>query len=418
METTFETMEDAEKFKEESQKKIDKRSKDIENVHKYKMPESIKKLLDEGKLWDKIVIDELDKKHIGDIKAKEIIFMCFIGRLVEDKKAFSFNDLILSTSSAGKDHLVNSILKMFPRDDYETWGRTSAKTFNYLHNLEEEPDFNYDGKIVYLKEISEGILNNEVMKEFTSSEEDINQIAIPRQKTKTQGAGIDILQIKGHPIVICTTATSTPSDEIRNRFNILGCDESEEQTKRARINISQNYSPEIVEFVKNLKKYKVEIPDELFKFIDTHFPYSKVRHRRDFPKFIDFVKAVTIFNQANRKIEGIDILRATPEDYNLARDIYTNAYSKLSDIPLKDIPNRIVSVMQKEDKPLSAREICDSLLGYVALQNLYPYLADLKYKEIVDEIMSKDAFRPTSKFILSEEYKDKKPFNLPIFEEN
>ena len=133
--------------------------------------------------WNK-VLDELEKKHIGDIDSKEVLLLCSLGRLVEKKKSYSFNCLVLSETSSGKDHLVGSVLKLFPREDYETWGRTSSKTFNYLHNLEEEPDYTYNGKIVYLKEITEGVLNNEVMKEFTSADEEICQISIPRQRTK------------------------------------------------------------------------------------------------------------------------------------------------------------------------------------------------------------------------------------------
>ena len=407
----------------EQKKEIDidkdlKRKNKIEIIapEKYIISSSLKKLLDTYKLWDLIIIDELDKKHIGDIKAKEIIFLSCLGRLVKNKKSYSFNDLILSVSSAGKDHLVASVLKLFPKEDYEVYGRTSAKTFNYLHNLEEEPDYTYNGKIIHLKEVSETILNNEVMKEFTSAEEEESWVPIPRQSTKFKSAGVDVLKIRGHPVVFATTATSTPSDEIRNRYNIIGVDESEEQTKRARINTITEYSEEIKNFLANLKMYEVEIPEDLFNFIDKHFPSNKVRYRRDFPKFLDFIRAVTIFNQFNRTGYNTKILRAEPEDYNLARDVFMNAYTKLSDIPLKEVPKRVIKVLQKTDIPLTAKEICQNLKGYIAIQNLYPYLNDLKYKEIIQEVMDKDLFdTPTTKYFLSEEYKENKPFELPIY---
>ena len=411
------SIENSDRFVKEENKKI---TKDTGLIIKkpYKIPEKIKKLLDSGKLWDKIVIDELNRKHVGDIKTKEIIFLCFIGRFVKNKKTFSFNNLVLSVSSAGKDHLVGSVLKLFPKEDYEIWGRTSTKTFNYLHNLEEEPDFDYNGRIVYLKEITEGILNSEVMKEFTSSEEQITQIAIPKQRTKLSSPGVDVVQIRGHPVVISTTATSTPSDEIRNRFNIVGLDETEEQTKRARKNITEEYSKEIKDYLSSLRVCEVEIPDKLFNFIDKHFPSNKVRYRRDFPKFLDFVRAKTIFNQAIRRKHKENILRATSEDYNSARDVFMNAYSKLSDIPLKDVPKRIIKVLEEEKKPLSAREICEYLNGYISIQNLYPHLNDLMFKEIIEEIMDRGEFdKPTTKYLLSSEYKDKKPFKLPIYED-
>ena len=79
----------------------------------YKISNRIQKLLEKDKLWDYIVLDELNKKHIGDEKTKEVVFLCAIGRLVKNKKSYSYNCLVLSSSSAGKDHLLNSVLKLF-----------------------------------------------------------------------------------------------------------------------------------------------------------------------------------------------------------------------------------------------------------------------------------------------------------------
>ena len=144
--------------------------------------DQIKTLLKKGTLWNQIICEELNKKHKGDIEAKEIIFLCCLGSKVLNKKSYSYNCLTLTKSSAGKDHLTNSILKIFTKEICETYGRISTKALNYLHSLENEPDYNYDGKIIYLKEITNEVLNNEVMKEFTSGEEEISQVAVTKQK--------------------------------------------------------------------------------------------------------------------------------------------------------------------------------------------------------------------------------------------
>ena len=62
--------------------------------------------------WDKIIIDEFDKKIVGEIKSREMIFMCALGRLVKNSNESSFNLLIHSESSAGKDHTLKNILKI------------------------------------------------------------------------------------------------------------------------------------------------------------------------------------------------------------------------------------------------------------------------------------------------------------------
>lgn len=372
-------------------------------VKPYIMPERIKKLLESGKLWDKIVIEELDKKHVGDIPAKEIIFLCCIGRLVKNKKPYSFNCIVLSPSSSGKDHLVASVLKLFPKKDYERYGRTSRTTLNYLHNLKDEPNYSYNGKILYLPEIEEHILNNEIMLEFTSGEDEISKVAITKQK----GAGVNIKEIRGHPEVLTTTATTIPTEEVRNRFNIVGLDLSEEQIKRTFILEEGDYNTEILEYLINLKQLDVKIPKEMFNFIVKNFPGKKQREKRDFQRLLDFIRAHALFN--GRRI-------AEPQDYDRAKDIFINSYSTCADIPLKDMNRRIVNILEKADRPLSAKNINDELGGIISLQNLYPKLRDLTGKEILEEQTDRTLGYVITNYVLSEEYKDKKPFFLPNYE--
>lgn len=374
--------------------------------------EQIKEYLKNGKLWDHIVCEELNKKHKGDIEAKEILFAGCLGARVSNKKSYSYNALTLTTSSAGKDHLTNSILKIFCKEVYETYGRISAKALNYLHSMDTEPDYTYDGKIIYLKEITDEILNNEVMKEFTSGEEEISQVAITKQK----GAGVDVVRIRGHPVVFATTANTIPSEEIRNRFNIVTLDISEEQTARTFICDEEKYDENIRLFLSNLKPYAVEIPKELMRFIVKAFPKNKVRYRRDFQKLLDFIKAIALFNQEVREKSDAYTIIAEPEDYDRAKDIFVNAFSSCSEIPLKDIDRRIVTALEKADKPLSAKGILNETGGIITIQNLYPHLRNLVQKEILNELTDRDQYNNViTNFVLSEEYKEKKPFILPNY---
>jgi len=377
--------------------------KETKEETNYIMPERIKKLLEKGKLWDKIVVEELDKKHIGDIATKEAVFLCAIGRLVLNKKSFSFNDLVLAPSSSGKDHLVGSVLKLFPEKDIEIFTRISAKALNYLHTIEEDPDYTYQGKIIYLKEIEEEILNNEVMKEFTSGEEEISKVAITKQK----GGGVDVKSIRGHPEIFATTATTIPTEEIRNRYNILGMDLSDEQIKRTFISDEGDYNSEIIEFIADLKPMIVEIPEKIINFIVKNFPHFKQRHKRDFQRFLDFIKVVALFHGRNR---------AEPEDYNRAKDIFSNAYSTCANIPLKDIDTRVIKILEKTNgEPVSAKGFYDEMGGIITLQNLYPHLRNLVAKEVLNEITERIGGYVTTKFVLSQEFIDKKPFVLPNF---
>ncbi len=369
-----------------------------------RIDERILELLEKGKLWDYIILDELDKRHIGDIPAKEVLFLCCIGRLVKNKKPFSFNCLILSPSSSGKDHVVASVLKLFPKEAQEKYGRTSRTTFNYLHSLEEEPNYTYDGKIIYLPEIEEHILNSEIMLEFTSGEDEISEVAIKKQK----GAGVDKIQIRGHPEIFTTTAKTIPSDEIRNRFNIVNLDLSEEQIKRSFIQEEEPYNEKITFFLSTLNPSEIKIPKKMFNFIVKNFPSKKQRHKRDFQRLLDFIKVLALFNR--REI-------AEPQDYDRAKDIFINAYSNVSNIPLKDIDNRIVSVLEQTKEPMSAKNITDELGGIITIQNIYPHLRNLVAKEILDELTDRIGGHVINFYALSEEFKDKKPFELPNYDE-
>ncbi len=364
----------------------------------------IKEYLEKGKLWKYIVIDELNKKHIGDIAAKEIIFLSVIGRLIKNKKPYSFNILIHSESSAGKDHLVENILKLFPEEDIEAFGRISKTTLTYIHNTKEEPLWTYDGKILYLEEVTEEILNNEVMKVFTAG---LTKSAI----TKDQKA--EVVEIKGKPVVICTTATTKPTPEILNRFSIVKLDESEEQTKRTYLAEEEEYNENIIQFLKELKSYKVTIPPSIKKKIADIFPSSKVSYRRVFPRFLDIVKAISIFNQ-NKKPKLNDEIEVDWDDYDCAIDVFRNYRSGVSSIPLKKADKKIIEVLEKNEEPLSAREILVQMENYLSQASIYKHLDNLTNHDILELFDLRDSFgNPVSKYKISDEFKDINPIKLP-----
>jgi hypothetical protein len=365
-------------------------------------PEQIRILREKGQLWDRVV-DEIGKKHIGDVSAREIILISCIGRLIKNKKPYSFNLLVHSCSSAGKDHIVESVLSLFPKEDIEAFGRISKTALTYLHDKRREPLWTYDGKILYLEEITSEILNNEIMKVFTAG---ITKSAI----TKDQRA--DITEVKGKPIVICTTATTKPTPEILNRFSIVKLDESEEQTKRTFILDEEEYDAGIINYLVKLKPQLVNISDTMKKKIGRIFPASKTRMRREFQRFLDIVRAVAIFNKG-KEIEGE--INADWKDYDLAVRIFSNYRSGISAIPLKNEDKKIIEVLEKAGTLLSVREIVQGTEGILSISNIYKHLDNLTENEILECFDQRDAFNnPVKKYQVSEEMQDKNPIQLPL----
>ena len=377
--------------------------KETDSDKSYVPTGTIKSLLKKGKLWD-YVVDELDKKHVGDIPAKEIIFLSALGRLVLNKKPYSFNLIIHSTSSAGKDHAVESVLKMFPEDDIEAFGRISKTALTYLHDSKKEPFFTYDGKILYLEEVAEEILNNEIMKVFTAG---LTKSAI----TKDQKA--EIMEVEGKPVVICTTATTKPTPEILNRFSIVKLDESEEQTRRTYMMDEEEYDPEIIDFLDGLKPQDVIIPINMRKKIAKVFPATKTQMRRSFPRFLDMIKAIAIFNTGPTKSGEIS---ASWEDYDLAVRIFRNYRSGVSSIPLRNEDKKIVEYLEKQSEPMTVKDILAGTSGILTQSNIYKHLNNLTENEILESFDSRtEPFnQPIKKYALSEDMKDQNPIQLPF----
>jgi len=367
----------------------------------------IDKMRKEGKLWDHIVVDELNKKHVGDISAKEIVLISALGRLVKNKKPFSFNLLLHSASSSGKDHLIHNVLLLFPEKDIEAFGRISKTTLTYLHDAKKDPLWTYDGKILYLEEITEDILNNEVMKVFTAG---LTRSAI----TKDQSA--EIIEIKGKPVVICSTATTKPTPEILNRFSVVKLDESEEQTRRTYLSDNEDYDPNIRCYLRDLKPQIVEVPSDMRKKIAKYFPANKPQFRRAFPRFLDIMKAVAIFNNGHTR-EGQDVI-TTWKDYDRAVDIFRNYRSGVSSIPLRNEDKKIVEFLESREDPVSARDILIGIEGILSNRSIYRHLAHLTENEILTRFDQRNQFgSPEARYGISEDMKDKNPIILPRSDE-
>jgi len=360
--------------------------------------------------WDDIVIDELNKYIAEQIKAREIIFCCMLGSLVRNCKPASFNLIIHSASSSGKDYVVGCVGRLFS-ENYIHVSRMSPTTFNYWHTKEKEPDWNWDGKIIHLEDISEVILNHEVMKTMTSGE--TRAIITIKNEAKE-------LEVKGKPVIIVTTATSIPSKEILNRFSVVKLDESHEQIKvilkfrgeKAKDSTDLGFSFIVKEHISKLKSYGVSIP--FANKISEIFPCNELRENRNIDRLFDFIKASAIFHQDNReKLEGEWIV-ATLEDYEIAKNIFENLYSGVSEFPLNKTQRKIVNLLEEQENPLTAIEILQRLGDYIAIQNFRPHLAKLVNIEVLDAFEERGIGNiPTMKYNLSNEFKEFKPIKLP-----
>ena len=187
-------------------------------------------------------------------------------------------------------------------------------------------------------------------------------------------------------------------------------DESDEQTELIFKFEEEEYDKGILEFLSELKPMEVRIPKEITNFMIKEFPKDKIRYRRDFPRLLDFIKVHALFH--GRKI-------ANKDDYNRAKDIFVNAFANPSELPLRDVDRDIVKILGEKEEGLEAREIHKTIENgeKYSIQTIYDHLRKLEENEIIksfqDRVISSYF---VTKYKLTREFAEKKPFILPIFE--
>lgn len=272
------------------------------------------RILKSPKLLDKFN-KEFDKTIIGEHQTRKTVFLSLCSIWVRNSKS-KLNTLVNSESSAGKSYVCKRIYDIFPEHLKQYRTKISAEAFTYWHNSSKEPDWTWDGKICYLEDIKESVINSDTFK-IMCSEGSIATVV------RNQMA-IDIF-IKGKPIILVTTATAQPTGEILNRFNLIPLDETKEQTKKileyqsieAMGGLDTKYDEKLSNSLTLLQRVKVIIP--YAKNIFHHFPKEALRIRRDYVRFLDLIKSSAALYQYQREEDELGRIIAEKQDYENAR---------------------------------------------------------------------------------------------------
>jgi hypothetical protein len=366
--------------------------------------ERLLKILKRKNIFNEITEIELDKKIVGEVDARKVIFLCACGRLVENCQIASYNLLVNDDAGTGKDYVTHATLSILPKDQYVKKTRISPAVFTYWHNSTYDLDWTWDGKVFYTEDISESVLNHEVFKVMCSSGSEATVVIKQR--------AIDI-HIEGKPVMITTTATSIPNPELTRRFEILNLSENKDQTKAiierhakfAVAGISPEYNLDYSKAMALLKRVKVRIP--YAESLCTLFPTESIMMRTKFPRFLDLIKASAAFHQNQRKCDKNGFLLANGQDYEISCQIMRTLISNRYFIPLTKIQRKIVEffeeIEQKEPNFCeNATKIRQKLLNFISLPALSTNLAILtKYGILVSSIDQDVHGRDVEKFSLN-----------------
>jgi hypothetical protein len=298
-----------------TKEQIDKNLKAIgADPEDYKPSWEYMKYLGDPNLFN-IIINEISKKVEGEEKSKKAIFLSLCSIWVNGSEV-PLNSLISSQSSAGKSYLCKNIIKIFPKNLVEYRTKITPEAFTYWHTNDLE--WSWDGKICYLEDISQSLLDSQPFK-VMCSEGSIATVVI-KQKA------VD-LEINGKPTLLITTATTNPNSEILNRFQIISLDESKEQTEAIVFRIakdekSEPYNPILIEALSYLKRKKVKIGfgEKIAFYLKNYYNFDSIRLRRDFSRLQDLIKCSAVLHQYQREqVDGRVI--AIEQDYEIAREV-------------------------------------------------------------------------------------------------
>jgi len=373
-------------------------------------------------LLSRVVLDGLDEVIVGEEDARKTIFICSMGRLVKNANPTSYNLLVNSDSGAGKDHVVDNVLKVLPDEVVQKRTRISPTTLTYWHNSKFEPKWTWDGKVLYLEDCSNGIFNSDVFKVFTSGGSHATIV-------KDQVA-IDI-EIKGKPVVILTSASANPEPELVRRFIVVNLNEGETQTEEVMEKKLEQAvkgkvtkpSSDFQEALGLLHPRNVKIP--WAKKLLKHLPKKNIIMRTHTSRFVDFIKASAVLHQYARQKDSEDYILADEQDYNIAKDILLATTCNDQFVPLTQSQQEVLTLLKELGKNIVGEGLCEREIGWSASelmvklpfskQQFYNSINKLVKNGFIEKALEKDdhSARPYAVF----SYKEQTKVKLPKWEE-
>lgn len=304
--------------------------KKLKNEKKYKeFAEKFYKLDGKTRLEQ---IDEIIRLNIHGEKNNRRLY--YFLNLSNYNKRLRTLVVVRAASSAGKNHLVENVLKMFPQSDIETYSSATASVFNYE---------NLGGlKTLFLKEMRESENSEEVFKSLIDGDRTHKEVVREKGKNVVVNHYLESLGI------VTTLSFENVAIDLVNRSWVLVIDMSATQTR------------EISAFKRKKKKYQIEIDLHLdkikerqdlikhsYEYLDWDFiviiPYieklsmlfphnPKINIRRDEDKLYNLIEIITLFNQKNRefvKIRDNKYIFSEFEDLEIALDVAQEIYIDL-----------------------------------------------------------------------------------------
>lgn len=255
---------------------------------------------------------------VGEKKNAVTVFLCAVSAKLDKPLSLT----IQGSSSAGKNHLINSVAAFLPESMKKIISGMTPKAL--MHAGEHE----FQHKAVFIAEY-EGVSGADYAIRTMQSERFIQWEFVNSGSEGIQKKSNTVL---GPAAFIQATTRSMLHPENETRLLFIQMDESPELTReinerQAReaegpSNLSEVSLGDWHEFIEGLQPMRVSVP--YASHLLPYFPNEQVRSRRDFPKLLGLIQVSAFLHQHQRK-QGSLIL-ATGADYAVAKMVFENSY--------------------------------------------------------------------------------------------
>lgn len=297
-------------------------------------------------------IEQSEKRITGEYEARKVLTLISLGgRLTLNHKAESSNLIVHSYTGTGKDWVTkNTLFSFLPNSVLTHRTRIGKTTLTYWHAGEK--DFTWDGKILYLEDTSNKVLNCEVMKTMCSG----GSKATITQKENGSLVAKDIIVV-GKPVIIHTIANLNLEEETLRRFPIVTLNDSIDQTKaiiKKQFELEEKdieFDEVFIQQASNLQRVKVIIPfTNILKeeFVKDVYARNLI-FRTQIHRVKDFIKFSAAINQDSREYDGECII-ATGEDFDNMRDAIKILFNNSNFLPITKEQRKLIDLIVKLDK--------------------------------------------------------------------
>jgi hypothetical protein len=225
------------------------------------------------------------------------------------------------TTSTGKSHATQTVLKFFPSSAYLDLGSMSKRYLLYA-------DDNLSHRFIVVPEASGIVGDDEILTVLRTllSEGRITHGTVEGEGKRTARR----IEKEGPTGLLMTTTMASVDSEMETRCLSLTTDDSPEQTRRVFTTLAdledEDISPvhfeawhELQEWIQNDGENRVVIP--YVEALALLMPTGATRLRRDFVSILCLIRAHAILHQVSRDRDERGRIVATPADYGAVAEI-------------------------------------------------------------------------------------------------